>query len=108
MQALILYPLLTAALFYLGSRAVITSWLWTRYPRWLAAWADCAACSGFWYGTLTAVVFKFSLFGLDGHHWTTPIIVGLCSMIWTPMVAALHQTALLHLGSALPDPEGEV
>lgn len=106
MSVLVLYPLLTAAIFYLGSRAVITSWIWSRYPRWLAMLADCAACSGFWAGLGVAWALRFPFLGLDGHHWFTPVVVGLCSMIWTPLVAALHQHAMITLGSAIPDPEG--
>lgn len=105
MGVVLLYALLTAAAFYLGSRAVITEPIWSLYPRKLAAWADCAACSGFWYGLGVAIVLKFPLLGLDGGHWLTPVVAGLCSMIWTPLVAALHQLAMIHLGSAL-DEEG--
>jgi hypothetical protein len=100
-MSLLLYPLLTAAAFYLGSRAVITTWLWSRYPARLAAFMDCAACSGFWYGAGAALVFQQPFLGLDGHAWTTPIVVGLCSIIWTPVVAAMQQRALDELGSAL-------
>lgn len=101
MLAVMLYALLTAAAFYLGSRAAITEPIYSRYPRKIAIWADCAACSGFWYGVVVAIVLKFPVFGLDGGHWLTPIVVGLCSMVWTPMVAALHQLAMIHLGSAI-------
>lgn len=105
MSTVLLYALLTTAMFYLGSRAVITAPIWSRYPRKLAALLDCAACSGFWMGLVAAFVLKFPLLGLDGDHWLTPVVAGLCAMIWTPLVAVLHQTAMIHLGSTL-DEEG--
>lgn len=94
---LLLYPLLTAALFYLGSRAKITSWLWSRYPARFATFMDCAACTGFWYGLGVEIAFR---------AWTpymqfSPIVVGLCSIVWTPIVAALMQHSLFSLGSAI-------
>jgi hypothetical protein len=55
---LVLYPLLTCTLWYLGTRAVITSWLWSRYPPRLARFMDCSACAGFWYGFAVAALFR--------------------------------------------------
>jgi hypothetical protein len=105
MSSLILYPLLTAALWYLGTRATITNGLWSRYPEWFAGWADCAACSGAWYGVFVALVcgqtVHMSFLGLNGASWYTPLAVGLCSMVWTPIVAAAHAWGLWYLGSAL-------
>lgn len=97
MTSLILYPLLTTCIYYLVSRAQVTRFLWSRYPEWFDHWAICAACSGTWYGALTACVFKMDFVGLRGGHWTTPIVVGLCSTVWTPLVADLHIAALARL-----------
>ncbi len=105
MSAVLLYALLSTAAFYLGSRATITSWLWTRYPRWLVKLADCAACSGFHYGAIVAAVFRFDVFGLSG--WATIPVVALSSMIWTPLLAALHQMAMDRLGSAVTEEESD-
>lgn len=102
MTGIFLHLVITTALFYLGSRAIVTSWLWSRYPKWLAYWADCAACSGTAYGALAII----------GAHitdtWVLPVPWGLgacilgplLGMIGTPLLAYLHQEALIRLGSA--------
>lgn len=99
-----IYPLATVALFYLGSQAMITKWLWSRYPRWLDELAQCSACSGFWLGILVALAGGFALdlpfAGLPAHAWYTPPIVGLCAIVWTPLIADLHIRALLRLGGS--------
>lgn len=99
---IVFVALLTAGLYYLGSRALITSWLWSRYPKRFARFMDCAACTGFWYGLGVTLVLGASV-PFDVPTWSAPIIVGLCSMVWTPLVAALMQIALERLGSAVPD-----
>jgi len=97
-----LYPLLTAALFYLGSRATITSWLWNRYPSRLANFMDCSACTGFWYGLLleTGLGGWRPFLGVGDY---SVIFVGLCSIVWTPIVAALMQHSLFILGTVVLD-----
>lgn len=112
MQTLVLYALCTAALFYLGSRAKITQPLWSRYPQKLAIFMDCAACTGFWYGLAVAAVGGYGLglplLGLPGDRPSTIAAASLASVAWTPMVAALMQLGLEHLGSAVEViPEGE-
>jgi hypothetical protein len=108
MTALVLYPLLTAAIFYLLARAMITSWLWSRYPPRLDAFLSCAACAGTWYGAGVALAVGYPLdlpfLGLDGRAWYTPVFVAGCSMIWTPMIAVLHHLATEALG--MPAPAG--
>lgn len=101
MQGVLLYALLCATAFYLGSRAVATRWLWSRYPRWLAVVADCAACSAFYYGIGIAWIFRFDFLGLPGHAWWTPFVVGFCAVAWTPPAALAQQWALTQLGTAL-------
>lgn len=103
-DTLVLYALLTAALYYLGARAVITSWLWSRYPRWLAKVTDCSACSGFWYGVAVSEVLRRPLCSIPGDAWYLPILVGLCSMVWTPIVACAMHICFDRLGTAVPDP----
>lgn len=44
MNGLILYPMLTTALYYLGARAMITKFIWSRYPKWLDKFMLCSAC----------------------------------------------------------------
>lgn len=97
---LLLLPLITTALWYLGTRATITQWLWSRYSPKLARFMDCAACAGFWWGvvafTLMIVAYKKPLNTL----YYVPVI-GLSSMVWTPLIAYLHDQAMLRLGSAV-------
>jgi hypothetical protein len=112
METLLVYALLTSAMFYLGSRAVITQWLWSRYPPKLARWADCAACSGFWYGLIVGVTAKLlqngagdllqNGAGILGEPYS-PIVIGLCSMVWTPIVAGYMQAGFERLGSAVTE-----
>jgi hypothetical protein len=103
--ALVLYTLISAACFYLGSRARITHWLWSKYPPKLASFMDCSACTGFWYGALAALVFRASYLGLDPTSYYTPIAVGLCSLVLTPIAAGIMQAGLDHLGSAVESTE---
>lgn len=103
MTALLVYSLLTSALYYLLARAEISRFLWSRYPAKLDHFMTCAACSGFWYGVLVSVVlghfggFHFPELPDDGY--TAHVIVGLCSIVWTPVVSWLHLAALDRLGS---------
>ena len=105
MQALILYALCSSSLFYLGSRARITSWLWTRYPLRFAVFMDCPACAGTWYGFGLAAIggygFDLPFLGLPGAHPATVLIAGLVSMTTTPLVAGLMQRALEAAGHAV-------
>jgi hypothetical protein len=98
--------LVTPALYYLGSRAMITSWLWVRYPARLSLFMDCSACSGTWYGAIIGVIGGYYLdlpfLGLPGDRPATIVAVALCSMTWTPIIAALMQWAFETLGSAAP------
>jgi hypothetical protein len=105
MEIILLYALVTSACFYLGSRAMITSWLWSRYPPRLSRFMDCAACTGFWYGTaLTLVLGAW----LDITPFALPLvaapIIGLASLVWTPIVAGLMHVALERLGSVMIEP----
>jgi hypothetical protein len=100
---LLLYALLTPAAYYLTVQAKITEWAWSRYPAWLTVFLHCSACSGFWWGVLAAVglgrTLDLPFLGLDAQAWYTPVLVGLCSIVWTPLVANAQVTALLQLGA---------
>ncbi len=102
-----LIVILPVAFYYLGSRALITRWLWKRYPPGLARFMDCAACSGFWYGANVA----FALTWLDDGDWVrhigTAILAGLVTVVTTPIVAAVMQRAIEELGSAVDAPPPE-
>lgn len=107
MTTIALYPLLTTALYYLFARATITRFLWSRYPSWLDYYTSCSACSGFLYGVVVAVAIGWSqdlpFLGLPGRFWMTPIAIGLCSIVWTPLLADLHVRALYQLGTPTSD-----
>lgn len=108
MEIILVYALLTSATFYLGSRAVITQWLWSRYPPRLARFMDCAACAGFWYGVIVGALgtwaFEPAGSGLLGiREWYSPVIIGLCSIVWTPIVAGYMQAGFEQLGSVVDD-----
>jgi hypothetical protein len=109
MNTLILYCLTTTSTYYLLARAMITKPLWSRYPAWLDYYTSCAACSGFLYGVTVAVAiglpYDLPFLGLPGRSWLTPVVVGLGSMVWTPILAYVHVYALLNLGVA--DPRAE-
>lgn len=101
MNTLIIYVLLTTAIYYLMSRALITKFLWSRYPNILDQYFLCAACSGFLYGGAVALAIGWTqdlpFLGLPGQFWVTPIIVGLCSMVWTPILGRLHVRSMIKL-----------
>jgi hypothetical protein len=105
-MTIVLYMLLTTALYYLGARAMITKPLWSRYPTWLDYYTMCAACSGFLYGVAVALAIGWTqdmpFLGLSGRFWVTPIVVGLGSLVWTPILADFQVRALLQLGVADP------
>lgn len=108
-MSILVYPLLSVALFYLGSRALITSFLWRHYPPKFAAFMDCSACTGFWYGLVLAFTLgpyaHIDAFGLPAHNPILPLIIGLCSIVWTPMVGGLMQAGFDRLGSIHTDGE---
>lgn len=92
------YPLITASLYYLGARALITQPIWSRYPPRFDSFMSCAACSGFWYGFLVGIfglVAQVPFLGVAA--WWTPFVVGLGSMIWTPIVADWHERSIMGL-----------
>lgn len=103
METLALIVLLSTALFYLGSRAKITSWLWSSYPPGLARFMDCSACTGYWWGTLLTVAIEYGTtlelpFGLSPAM--APIPIGLVSLVLTPIVAGWMQRGLESVGTA--------
>lgn len=102
---IIVYALLTSAAHYLGSRAMITRWLWSRYPPRLARFFDCAACSGFWYGLAAAAILRVPLPSIRLPEWGSCMVIALCSIVWTPLVAGFMQASFERLGSAVPEEE---
>lgn len=107
----ILYAILSTACFYVGSRALITRWLWSRYPPSLASFMDCSACTGFWWGFIIASGIghdlKLPYMGLDPNSLQTWLIAAMVSTVLTPIVAGLMQHGLDQLGSAVPNEPNE-
>ncbi len=111
METVILFSLLSASLFYLGSRARITSFIWSRYPKSLAHFADCASCTGFWWGYLLALIVGYNegwtYLGLSMREPWTHAFVGLCSIVTTPITAGVMQLGIEWLGNAVPESDGD-
>lgn len=100
-DSIFVIPFVTAALYYLGARAVITRFLWSRYPQRFDALMSCASCSGFWYGGICAAVGRcFHVPFLGSTSWWTVPIAMLMSIVWTPIIAAKTERALLDLSGA--------
>jgi hypothetical protein len=100
-DSIFVLPLITTALFYLGARAQITSFLWSRYPARLDALMSCAACSGFWYGLGTAAIgYAFDVPFLGSTSPWAILIAGAMSIVWTAVIAAKMERALTELSGA--------
>jgi hypothetical protein len=100
LETLALYAILSAALFYLGSRALITRALWSRYPPRLAAFMDCSACTGFWWGLILAIAFgRTETAWALPHGYFMPVVVGASMIALTPIVAGFMQYGLDRLGA---------
>lgn len=108
MTALIVYPLFTTCLYYLGAWAKITAFAHSRYPKWLKGYMNCAACVGTAYGAVVALfgqhVLKWPFITLTA--WYTPVIVAGCAMVWTPIIARALIYALSDLRPA-DEPEAQ-
>lgn len=115
MMTLFVYSLLSAACFFLFSRAAIAKPLWSRYPKWLNGLTSCAACSGFWYGMIIEFVFSMrrghfvAREWLDLPHETTylempieALTVGLVTLVTTPIIAWVMDYAIYMLGTINP------
>lgn len=108
-ETLVIFALLSSALWYLGSRALITRRLWSMYSPRFARFMDCSACSGFWYGYLMTLVASFQDALLNPLQpsrildsvptWAAPIIVGLSMIVLVPIVAGFMQRGLDTLGT---------
>ena len=78
---------------YLLARAQITSWLWSRYPKWFDAWASCPACCGAWTGFLSAMWLNangYALAPLRSGEFVTWLIMLCVCMFTTPLLAFVH------------------
>lgn len=104
MIALVFYALASTALWYLGSRALITRSIWSRYPAGFGRFMDCPACTGFWYGFALAATLgrhrDYAFLDLDGREPYTPFLVGLCMIAIVPIFAGLLQWGFWQAGEA--------
>jgi len=97
MSSLVLYCVITTALYYLGYYAAITRCFWSRYPTWLKHLMGCPACIGFWWGIGCGALgwwLQLPFLGLPARHPVTVAAVGLGALVWTPPAAWLHLQAL--------------
>jgi hypothetical protein len=97
MIAALLIGVIGAAFHYLTYHAVITSWLWKRYPAKLDALLSCAACSGTWVGLGMAAYFSdrgVSVFGVPPDDPVFYAVAAAVGMIATPLVSTIHLAAL--------------
>jgi hypothetical protein len=109
MSSLLLLWLLTTASYYLGSRAMITRFAWAHYPPSFAAFMDCAACSGFWYGAGLSTLFVVCQRDLPFQLTADPLsifVCGLVSMVLTPIGGAIMTRAFEVNGSVVGAPNG--
>lgn len=108
MVTLFFYSLLSASMFYLGSRAKVTEMIWSRYPAKLTNFMDCAACTGFWWGMFWSATlgpsFDLAVAGLAATSLITPLVVGLCMIVLAPIAAGLMQHGLDYLGHVQDGP----
>lgn len=101
-MTLLLYAAIATALWYLGSRALITRGIWTRYPHGFATFMDCPACTGFWWGVMLAIAGRYTTFVPDaGLH---PILTGLASIFLVAVGAGIMQRSLAEAGTAVATP----
>lgn len=100
-DGIFIWPLITSALYYVISRAKITEPLWTRLPIGVDYFFNCAACSGFWYGAICGLLGKLTNTPFVGSTawWTIPV-VALAAVVWTPIIANLHDRAMHELSGA--------
>lgn len=105
----LLFSLLSAAFYYLGSRALVTAFIWRRYPVGFTRFMDCAACTGFWYGLAISFAVPVPYLGLTPASWAYHPVAALCSIVSTPIAAGVMQAMLDRLGLIeLPEDDDEV
>lgn len=101
MSGLLLYALLSSAIWTGLSRAKLTEPLWSRYPERVAAFMDCPMCVGPWVSAGLAMVMGWErgvgFLGLDPHAFYLPLIAWFCGAVWTPIVAYLQHETLARL-----------
>jgi uncharacterized membrane protein len=101
MTDLLVIAIVGAATFYLGHRALITRWLWSRYPAWLDRFMGCAACLGTWVGLACGGGFVADgrdLLGIAG--WPVVLFSGAVGLVLTPVASAILLYALAMTSSA--------
>jgi hypothetical protein len=102
-RSLILFPLVTVALWYLLSFATVTAWLHARLP-W-QGFRECPACSGFWYGAVANALghaLGWSYLGLPCARGFVYPLVMVGSLFWTAMLARLLLSALTFARARAP------
>lgn len=104
MNDLLLLGVLGAAAHYLLYRALITRWLWSRYPARLDAFLSCSACTGFWIGAGVGLYWRYrgiSSLGLQADDPALILASALACLAVAPIVAWLQIAALERLGGGV-------
>jgi len=97
--------LITTALYYLGIQAKITHFLWERYPPALEEFMACPACTGFWWGVGCAGLGYWQgwdFLCLASDNWLVFPLIGLCSIIWTPLLSRIHTMSMIYADPEAP------
>jgi hypothetical protein len=97
MTSLLLIALAGAAIHYLSYHALITHWLWSRYPLALDGLLSCAACSGTWVGLGLAYPLAeggYPLLGLRELSASYFLLAAAAGMVLVPIVSALQLLAM--------------
>ena len=89
-----------AAAHFLLYRALITRWLWSRYPKAIEPFFACSACTGFWIGAAVGFLWMargIPALGLAADDPILPAASGVMTMVMAPIVSFLHLWALEQL-----------
>ena len=101
MIAALLIGVIGAAVHYLSYHAVITQWLWSRYPQggFFDKLFSCAACTGTWVGLGMAAYFRHKEAVLLEVAHDDPFLfvaAGAIGMVVTPLITFAHLGSLNH------------
>lgn len=106
MMDLVLLAIVGAAAHFLLYRALVTRWLWSRYPAWIDSFFSCSACTGFWLGLGVGIYWHLHArpsFTLPAGDPVVPIVAAASTMVLSPMVAWLQTWSLERLGYSVPE-----
>lgn len=101
-MTILLLPLITTFLYYLGSAANITLPVRALLPQKLTDFLACPACSGFWYGLALGIyVHVRQLTELPPE--LAILGIAAASGVWTPLLAAVFLRSLADTSAIYAD-----